>query len=196
MIRLGKGSTSAAAYVAHTTEATATGTCRGAYHCHGIKVVVSGAYVKGWENTRRQAELCGLKEETHAARWGLLRGYSGKATKWVDFVVTDSTRRESCHFHRVVRNKGRVKGKSRPGDPTSGSAPRFLSMRCAHPPLATESRLRPSGAPPPSPVPVTKGAPRVQWARPAGPIPVVATGGKSAARAHRSSRPGGGRAGR
>ena len=38
-----------------------------------------------------------LKEETHAARWGLLRGYSGKATKWVDFVVTDSTRREPCH---------------------------------------------------------------------------------------------------
>ena len=38
-----------------------------------------------------------LKKETHAARWGLLRGYSGKATKWVDFVVTDSTRRESCH---------------------------------------------------------------------------------------------------
>ena len=38
-----------------------------------------------------------LKEETHAARWGLLRGYSGKATKWVDFVMTDSTRRESCH---------------------------------------------------------------------------------------------------
>jgi hypothetical protein len=52
-----------------------------------------------------------LKEETHAARWGLLRGYSGKATKWVDFVVTDSTRRESCHFHRVVRNGDGVKGK-------------------------------------------------------------------------------------
>ena len=54
----------------------------------------------------------GLKEETHAARWGLLRGYSGKATKWVDFVVTDSTRRESCHFHRVVRNRDGVKGNS------------------------------------------------------------------------------------
>ena len=53
----------------------------------------------------------GFKEETHAARWGLLRGYSGKATKWVDFVVTDSTRRESCHFHRVVRNGDGVKGK-------------------------------------------------------------------------------------
>ena len=45
-----------------------------------------------------------FKEETHAARWGLLRGYSGKATKWVDFVVTDSTRRESCHTLSVVRN--------------------------------------------------------------------------------------------
>ena len=54
----------------------------------------------------------GFKEETHAARWGLLRGYSGKATKWVDFVVTDSTRRESCHSHRVVRNGGGVKGNS------------------------------------------------------------------------------------
>jgi len=38
-----------------------------------------------------------LKRNTHAARWGLLRGYSGNATKWVDFVVTDSTRRESYH---------------------------------------------------------------------------------------------------
>ena len=46
---------------------------------------------------RGAVEDLGLKEETHAARWGLLRGYSGKATKWVDFVVTDSTRRESCH---------------------------------------------------------------------------------------------------
>lgn len=47
---------------------------------------------------------CGLNKETHAARWGLLRGYSGKATKWVDFAVTDSTRRESGHMLRVVRN--------------------------------------------------------------------------------------------
>jgi hypothetical protein len=43
-----------------------------------------------------------LKKETHAARWGLLRGYSGKATKWVDFVMTDSTRRESCHLLKVL----------------------------------------------------------------------------------------------
>jgi len=55
----------------------------------------------------------GVKEETHAARWGLLRGYSGKATKWVDFVVTDSTRREPCHSLRVVRNSCGVKGNSR-----------------------------------------------------------------------------------
>ena len=38
------------------------------------------------------------KKETHAARWGLMRGYSVKATKWVDFVMTNSTRRESCHL--------------------------------------------------------------------------------------------------
>src|SRR5229473_3542533 len=43
-----------------------------------------------------------LKKETHAARWGLLRGYSSKATKWVDFVMTDSTRRESCHSLKVT----------------------------------------------------------------------------------------------
>ena len=39
--------------------------------------------------------------ETHAARWGLLRGCSSKATKWVDFVMTDSTRRESCHSVKI-----------------------------------------------------------------------------------------------
>src|SRR5258708_29859322 len=50
-----------------------------------------------------------LKEETHAARWGLLRGYSGKATKWVDFVMTDSTRRESCHSLKVTAKRIRVK---------------------------------------------------------------------------------------
>src|SRR5438309_5783802 len=55
----------------------------------------------------RQAQPCisviqsGLKEETHAARWGLLRGYSGTATKWVDFVVIGSTRREPDHLFRV-----------------------------------------------------------------------------------------------
>jgi hypothetical protein len=53
--------------------------------------------------------LCGVKEETHAARWGLLRGYSGKTTKWVDFVVANSTRRESCHSPRVLRNGYDVK---------------------------------------------------------------------------------------
>jgi hypothetical protein len=51
-----------------------------------------------------------LKEETHAARWGLLRGYSGKATKWVDFVMTDSTRRESCHSLKVTAKRIGVKG--------------------------------------------------------------------------------------
>ena len=44
---------------------------------------------------------CDFKEETHAARWGLLRGYSGTATKWVDFVVAASTRRESCHALKI-----------------------------------------------------------------------------------------------
>jgi len=42
--------------------------------------------------------------ETHAARWGLLRGCSSKATKWVDFVMTDSTRRESCHSVKISGN--------------------------------------------------------------------------------------------
>lgn len=43
-----------------------------------------------------------LKKETHAARWGLMRGYSSKATKWVDFVMTDSTRRESRHSLKIT----------------------------------------------------------------------------------------------
>lgn len=38
-----------------------------------------------------------------------MRGYSGKATKWVDFVMTDSTRRESCHSLKVKRKSSRVK---------------------------------------------------------------------------------------
>jgi hypothetical protein len=50
-----------------------------------------------------------LKKETHAARWGLLRGYSSKATKWVDFVMTDSTRRESCHSLKVKAKRIGVK---------------------------------------------------------------------------------------
>ena len=47
--------------------------------------------------------------ETHAARWGLLRGCSSKATKWVDFVMTDSTRRESCHSPKISGNSHGVK---------------------------------------------------------------------------------------
>ena len=39
-----------------------------------------------------------------------MRGYSCKATKWVDFVMTDSTRRESCHFSKIIRLPDRVKG--------------------------------------------------------------------------------------
>jgi hypothetical protein len=39
-----------------------------------------------------------------------LRGYSGKATKWVDFVMTDSTRRESCHSLKVTAKRIGVKG--------------------------------------------------------------------------------------
>ena len=39
-----------------------------------------------------------------------MRGYSGKTTKWVDFVVTDSTRRESCHSLRVETIGFGVKG--------------------------------------------------------------------------------------
>ncbi len=39
-----------------------------------------------------------------------MRGYSGTATKWVDFVVTDSTRRESGHSLRVETIGFGVKG--------------------------------------------------------------------------------------
>ena len=39
-------------------------------------------------------DLWGLKRESHAARWGLMRGYSGKTTKWVDFVKAGSTQRK------------------------------------------------------------------------------------------------------
>ena len=62
--------------------------------------------------SRAGRKKSGVKKETHAARWGLLRGYSGNATKWVDFVVAASTRRETCHASRVVRNAACVKGKS------------------------------------------------------------------------------------
>ena len=62
-----------------------------------------GGVVKGFPGIRR------LKEETHAARWGLMRGYSVYATKWVDFVMTDSTRRESCHSLNVTGMLFRVK---------------------------------------------------------------------------------------
>jgi hypothetical protein len=58
---------------------------------------------------KQYGDFSGVKKETHAARWGLLRGYSGKATKWVDFVVADSTRRESDHSVRVVGNRPGVK---------------------------------------------------------------------------------------
>jgi hypothetical protein len=60
-------------------------------------------------STCKAKKKCRLKEETHAARWGLLRGYSGKATKWVDFVMTDSTRRESCHSLKVTAKRIGVK---------------------------------------------------------------------------------------
>ena len=49
-----------------------------------------------------------LKRESHAARWGLLRGYSGKATKWVDFVRTGSTQRkreEPCPIHDFTESQ-------------------------------------------------------------------------------------------
>jgi hypothetical protein len=38
-----------------------------------------------------------------------MRGYSVKATKWVDFVMTDSTRRESCHLLNVTGDGVEVK---------------------------------------------------------------------------------------
>jgi hypothetical protein len=55
-----------------------------------------------------------LKEESHAARWGLMRGYSGKATKWVDFVRASSTqrKREEQGSKETLRKSGRgVKGR-------------------------------------------------------------------------------------
>ena len=99
------GCTSAAAALAHTTEATATGADRGAHQSHGVKLMGFGEVRQGL-----RAKYLWVKEETHAARWGLLRGYSGKATKWVDFVVADSTRRESGHSLRLVGNGAGVKG--------------------------------------------------------------------------------------
>src|SRR2546426_415795 len=50
---------------------------------------------------RKQVEEFAQKE-THVSRWGLLRGCSRKTTKWVDFVMTDSTRRESCHSLKIA----------------------------------------------------------------------------------------------
>jgi hypothetical protein len=53
-----------------------------------------------------------FKEESHAARWGLMRGYSGKATKWVDFVKAGSTQRkreEPCPRKNVLILQGGVK---------------------------------------------------------------------------------------
>ena len=50
-----------------------------------------------------------LKGESHAARWGLMRGYSGKTTKWVDFVRAGSTQRkreEPCPKEK--NSEGRV----------------------------------------------------------------------------------------
>ena len=85
LVRLDGGCTSATAgrdhtTVAQTTGAIGAGTDRGAQRSHGIQCIGFGDGGQG------NGKIYGLKEETHAARWGLLRGYSGKATKWVDFV--------------------------------------------------------------------------------------------------------------
>ena len=39
-----------------------------------------------------------------------MRGYSGKTTKWVDFVMTNSTRREFGHVSKIMIFGGGVKG--------------------------------------------------------------------------------------
>jgi hypothetical protein len=61
----------------------------------------TGRQARLWIPSKKVRSKCAVKKETHAARWGLLRGYSGTATKWVDFVVIGSTRREPDHFLRV-----------------------------------------------------------------------------------------------
>jgi hypothetical protein len=120
-IRLGEGGSGAAATVAHTTEATATD--RGAHQSHGEKLRVFAR-----QSQAKGPKTRALKRETHAARWGLLRGYSCKATKWVDFVMTDSTRRESCHFSKIIRLPDRVKGELRRNE---GGIRAFTGLRVA-----------------------------------------------------------------
>ena len=69
--------------------------------------ISSGTYVV-WDS-----QFVWIKEESHAARWGLLRGYSGKATKWVDFVKAGSTQRkreEPCPKKTLRKVAGGVKG--------------------------------------------------------------------------------------
>lgn len=65
------------------------------------------SHVTRWRVEWPWDRWCDLKEESHAARWGLMRGYSGKATKWVDFVRTGSTQRkreEPCPKQDSNRN--------------------------------------------------------------------------------------------
>jgi len=66
-----------------------------------------------------------LKRESHAARWGLMRGYSGKTTKWVDFVRAGSTQRkreEPCPNEKNSGWFGWASSLLFPGEPT-GSLP-------------------------------------------------------------------------
>jgi hypothetical protein len=50
-----------------------------------------------------------------------MRGYSGKATKWVDFVMTDSTRRESRHSPNLLELSAKVKNQSVKKHPTGAA---------------------------------------------------------------------------
>ncbi len=83
----------AAAAIARTTRATDTGVHVERSHRPRVEGIESSVKEKG-EETSRSVNNFRLKEETHAARWGLMRGYSGKATKWVDFVKAGSTSRK------------------------------------------------------------------------------------------------------
>jgi GrpB-like predicted nucleotidyltransferase (UPF0157 family) len=96
------GGSNAAATVALTTEATATG--RDVHQSHSLnhRRFDAGGQVEEQKYVR-------VKEETHAARWGQMRGYSGKTTKWVDFVMTNSTRREFGHVSKIMIFGGGVK---------------------------------------------------------------------------------------
>jgi hypothetical protein len=74
--------------------------------------MASGSSIEFRELRTDAGEKGEVKKESHAARWGLMRGYSGKATKWVDFVKAGSTQRkreEPCPKRRLRKFRSNVK---------------------------------------------------------------------------------------